>query len=215
MADGKKSREELIKQLTSQVAAKRSSIDIGKKSVKKAPPVQKDTKPPEIHKKDVKKPPSISGFRRASRPVKDFSKEKLADKMFAGWKKALAKENSPEKVEEIVNSIIKGEKPHYTGTVEVEFEDNNIISISENPVKIDEEVKEQLIDKTKFQSILDYFENPLNAEPEIVLLAEGLSKEKIQKAIELKAEHIIKKPIVKLDGTIEYNIVASVKETSK
>ena len=211
MADGKKSREDLIKQLTSQVAAKSTDVSKGKKP----PTKSKETRAPDIQKTEEKKAPvpGPSHFRTSSHPVKDYSKEKLSDKMFAGWKKALAKENSPERIGEIVKNILEGKKSNFTGYVEVEFEDNAIISVSENPIEVDAEVKDQLIDKSKFEPILEYLKNPQDAPPEIVKIAEGLTEEKIQKAIEIGADHIIKKPVIKVDGTIEYNIVASVEET--
>jgi len=212
MSDEKKSRDDLIKQLTSQVATK------GAPTKKEAPPLKEPQKEkPKDTGKSEKAPAPVSspGFaRRSPRPVTDYSKERISDRMFAGWKKSLAKENSPVKIEETIQSILDGKKKDFTGYVEVEFEDNNIITINENPVELEEEVRDQVIDKSQFEAVLDYFKNPQNAPPEIAHVAEGLSEDKIQKAIEIGAEHILKKPIIKLDGSIEYNIVASVEDPS-
>jgi len=210
MSGKKKSREDLIKDLTSQIASKSGIINKDKKTQK--PP----DKSPESSPLQKSSPPPSSGrpFTRTPQPTKDYSKERISDKMFAGWRKALAKENSPERVEEIITNILNGKKKNFTGYVEVLFEDNTIVSVSENPVTIEEEVKEQFIDKSHFEALLEYLKNKGDAPPEIVLMAEGLSEEKIQKAIEIGAEHIIKKPVIKLDGSIQYNVIASVEDTS-
>ena len=209
MDAGKQKRSDLIKHLTTQVAAKGSAVKKETKPAQK-PPLAAEKAPAASPPAGM---PPISRMRRPAQPKRDFSRERISTRMFAGWKKSLESENSPKKVEETVKNILEGKKDNFTGYIEIEFEDNHLMGINELPVEIDESVKKVIIHKSKFKAIVEFFENPLDATKEISDLAEGIPKEKVLKAIELGAENIIKSPSIKLDGTVEYSISASVNET--
>jgi len=125
----------------------------------------------------------------------------------------IAKKNplSMENVKSNVRQIMDGKKGSFTGSLKVGFESDKIVAVELVPVETEEDLSEVEILNDKFQDILNSIEDPKKASEEDLKLAEGIPKEKIIKAMEINAEKIIKTPFLRLDGSLEYKITASLK----
>jgi len=120
--------------------------------------------------------------------------------------------DSPEKVKDLLEVLCDSSRRIYTGNVKIMIEMNEIVGYTEEPVKPEKELKDIIITRDKFEEITKYFESPEKSNEEIKQMVKGLSKEKFLKAMELDADTIVKKPILKLDGTVEYKFIAAIFE---
>jgi len=118
---------------------------------------------------------------------------------------------SLENVKSQMRHVLEGKEGAFTGALKVGFENDSIVEVELVPVETEEDFSEVIITSDKFQDIINALDNPDKATEEDLKLSEGIPKEKIAKAVEMNAEKIIKTPFLKLDGTIEYKITASLK----
>ena len=123
----------------------------------------------------------------------------------------IAKRNplSMENVRANMRHVLDGQMGYFTGKLKIGIENNSIVEVELVPLETEEDLSEVTIPKERFNEMLDALQNPKNANPESKKLAEGIPIEKLERAIELKAEKIIKTPFLKLDGSVEYKITAS------
>ncbi|RKY85209.1 hypothetical protein DRQ09_07580 [candidate division KSB1 bacterium] len=126
----------------------------------------------------------------------------------------IAKKNplSIENIKSTMRAVMEGKKGSFTGRLKIGFEDNKIVLVELIPLETEEDLSEIIIQKDRFQDILKAIDHPEEATEEELKMAEGIEREKIIKAIELDAEQIIKTPFLKIDGTINYKITATLKE---
>ncbi len=98
----------------------------------------------------------------------------------------------------------------FTGTIDVDFEDNIILDINVSRVTPKVELKKVTIHKSKFEKLLESYDDSSLLDDELKHYQDGLPKEKVEKAIRIKAENIFKEPFLKLDGSIVYDLTAAV-----
>ena len=120
--------------------------------------------------------------------------------------------NSPDKIKKRLEELCDSGKGYFTGYVKIAIEMNEILELSEEPTQSKAEIKDKSIPQSKFEDLKKYYESPLDCDEETRNLAEGLPKEKFEKALELNAESIIKKPCLKLNGSVVYKFLASILE---
>ena len=119
---------------------------------------------------------------------------------------------SLENVKSNVRHIMEGKKGSFTGSLKIGFENDEIVVVDLVPLETDEDLSEIEIPNRKFHVLLGAIDDPDNADEEELMLAEGIPKEKIMKAVEMNAEKIIKTPFLRLDGSIDYKITAYLKQ---
>jgi len=211
----KKDRNKKIEELSHLIEKKRMAIRFDKED-KKA--IDKDVEKLKLSEKEktTSLPRIVSRTKTASRPArvqkktKDFSKENVK---FTAYKSAYSGEkNTVKEVEERIREILEKDIGRFSGQMTIDIEKGKIQDIQTHKVEVDEDITDKLITKSQFDDVLKYFEDPNSVRYEISEMAKGLEKEKIEKAIEMGAEAIIKKVRVKADGTLEYNFIASVKK---
>ena len=90
----------------------------------------------------------------------------------------------------------------------MDFEENEIMDVhieemSTGETELPEEVK---IEKQDIDYLFEYYDTPDNLSPELQELLVGIPKEKLEYARSHNVEYITKKPFLKLDGTIGWDI---------
>lgn len=115
---------------------------------------------------------------------------------------------SPIYVKTLLQKICSHNAKHFTGTITVDFEENEIMDVhteemSPGDTELPEEIK---IEKQDIDYLFEYFDTPDNLAPELQDLLVGIPKEKLEYARSHNVEYIMKKPFLKLDGTIGWDI---------
>ncbi len=222
---GAGSRDDKIKDLTQMLSKKRASLGVERK-LKTSSGVTAPPKGGSSGKAGGKSKPSIkvsgqsggakssgpSRKMRTSRPAKDFSKDPVFMQTKVDPMQDTDPQNLRDRVKEIVNETIAKENGRFTGTVEVGFEANRIVALDASEITVEEDIEERTIPNEQFDEVINYIASPDPKNKELAALTKGIPLQKILKAKELEADAVIKKVKVKLDGTIEYSLIATVDE---
>jgi len=153
---------------------------------------RKEEKKVEEEKRDIKRNEKVEGIIQTIKHVKE-SREK----------------RSPKYIKKLLNKLTGIEGKDFTGTVRVDFEENQIIDVHLNELDTkDAELPEKVkISKQDIDYMYQYFDTPDNLSPELQELLVGIPKEKLEYARHKNVEHIVKKPYWKLDGTVGWEII--------
>ncbi len=220
---GNENRGDKIKDLTQLISAKRVKMSVDGKLSKQSggsaqsssPAAKKSAAPKSAPQKSSGKPAAAgrpARPMRMHRPVKDFSKDDVYVKRTVDPMDEVDPSKLRERVKDEVKKILEKKKGIFTGKIKIGFEASKIVDIDVAKVEVDEDLEEKLIGKDKFDNIIKYLENPDPRNKEMTEITKGIPLDKIKKAKELGADSIIKKAKVKLDGTVQYTIIASVNQ---
>ena len=116
--------------------------------------------------------------------------------------------SSPLYVKKLLKKIHDQPDKHFTGTIVIDFEENEIVDVKMEELNTAEmELPDPVkIVKQDIDYLFQYFDSPDNLSPELQDMLVGVPKEKLEYARNNNVEYITKKPFWKLDGTLGWEV---------